>query len=106
MVCECGFLALALFPLDLQQKGVLLGGLTIKLAVRRRGQTSNLGLRALSGPLQFGQYMKTPAHGPGDDGLKMHSTANLLVVNLLVKPYNQERGESRTILPRSGYQGA
>jgi hypothetical protein len=32
--------------------------------------------------------------------------ANLLVVNLHVPHYKSERGKSRTILPRSGYQGA
>lgn len=32
-------------------------------------------------------------------------TANLLVVNLHVKPYKPKRGESREILPRSRYQG-
>jgi hypothetical protein len=33
------------------------------------------------------------------------STANLLVVILLVTPYKPKRGESREILPRSRYQG-
>src|ERR1700678_1331835 len=34
------------------------------------------------------------------------NAANLLVVNLLVTPYNQERGGSRQILPWPGTQGA
>jgi hypothetical protein len=36
--------------------------------------------------------------------LKQH-TANLLVVNLHVKPYNQRRDESRQFLPRPGLEG-
>jgi hypothetical protein len=43
-----------------------------------------------------------PIHRAGTFGA---ITANLLVVNLLVKPYKPKRGESREILPRSRYQG-